>query len=62
MTKREGAGLANALSRVWRGVDASDARRSAINPSVMAGLAPAIHVFLLFRREARRGCPAQGRA
>jgi hypothetical protein len=32
--------------------------------SVMAGLVPAIHVFAAVRKavEARRGCPAQGRA
>jgi len=28
---------------------------------VMAGLVPAIHVLLAFRKQ-RRGCPAQGRA
>jgi hypothetical protein len=34
--------------------------RLAMNPFfVMAGLVPAIHVFLL---ERKRGCPAQGRA
>jgi len=34
----------------------------AMTPSlVMAGLVPAIHVFL-FRGVQRRGCPAQGRA
>jgi hypothetical protein len=34
---------------------------SNIAPAVMAGLVPAIHVFLGIARQ-ERGCPAQGRA
>ena len=31
-------------------------------PGVMAGLVPAIHVFLAKPSQARRGCPRQARA